>query len=128
MKQMVMMVLNNSDHCMMLLEAWEAAGAPAITILESSSLIRLRQASARDDIPLMPSLLNFLRGKETHHRTIFSVVDDETQAQALIITTERVFEEMTRQRMENSGVLFVLPVSETHRFTTGGDKSSAAKN
>jgi hypothetical protein len=128
MKQMVMMVLNNPDHSMMLLEAWEAAGAPAITILESSSLIRLRQASARDDIPLMPSLFNFLRGKETHHRTIFSVVDDETQAQALIKTTERVFEDMTRQRMENSGVLFVLPVSETHRFTTGGDKNSAAKN
>lgn len=118
MKQMVVMVINNPEQCMSVLDAWEAAGATGITILESTGLVRIRRGAARDDLPLLPSLLDMMRGSESHHRTIFSVVDDEAQAQALIEATERTFQEMDEHNIENSGVLFVLPVSETHRFAT----------
>lgn len=121
MRQMVAMILNNPDHCMMLMEAWEAAGASRITALESTGLMRLRQAGARDNMPLIPSLFDLMRGQETHHRTIFSVVDDETQAQALVAATRQVFERMEQMEIDNSGVLFVLPVTEIHRFTTVED-------
>lgn len=126
MKQMVIMVLNNPDHCMLLLEAWEAAGAPGITILESTGLVRMRRTGARDDVPLIPSLSDFLRGKETHHRTIFSVVDDEAQAQALIQATRRAFERIDKNKMESSGVLFVMPVTEAHRFKAGKTAAKSA--
>jgi hypothetical protein len=118
MKQMVMMVVNNPDHSLRLLEAWEAAGASGITILESTGLIRMREAGARDDLPLLPSLFDLMRGRETHHRTMFSVVEDEAQAQALVEATEQAFAEMDELDLENSGVLFVLPVTEVHRFAT----------
>ncbi len=118
MRQMVMMVLNNPDHCMTLLEAWEAAGAPGITILESTGLIRLRGAGMRDDVPLMPSLFEMMRGREEHHRTIFTVVEDEAQAQAVIAATEEVFRTLDEEGHDNSGVLFVVPVTETRHFTT----------
>lgn len=118
MMQMVMMVINNPDHCMAVMDAWEAAGATGITILESTGLVRIRRGAARDDLPLLPSLLDMIRSSESHHRTIFSVVDDEAQAQALIEATGRTFQEMEEHDIENSGVLFVLPVSEAHRFAT----------
>lgn len=118
MKQMVIMVLNNPDYCMMLLEAWEASGATGITILESTGLQTLREAGMRDNLPLLPSLADLFRSQETHHRTIFTVVDDEAQAQAIVEATERAFDEMDTLNLDNSGVLFVLPVSEAHRFTT----------
>ncbi len=118
MMQMVMMVINNPDHCMSVLDAWEAAGATGITILESTGLVRIRRGAARDDLPLLPSLLDMMRGSESHHRTIFSVVNDEAQAQALIEATERTFQEMDEHDIDNSGVLFVLPVSDARRFAT----------
>ncbi len=118
MKQMVMMVLNNPDHCTTLLEAWDAAGAPGITILESTGLINIRRAGARDDLPLMPSLLDMLRSNEEHHRTIFSVVEDEAAAQALIAATEETFQQLDEQDRDESGILFVVPVAETRRFAT----------
>lgn len=118
MKQMVVIVLNNPDHCMTLLEAWEAAGAPGITILESTGLVKLRKAGARDNLPLIPSLSDFMRSSETHHRTIFSVVDDEAQAQHIIEATRKAFAQMDQMKLDNSGVLFVLPVAEVHRFAT----------
>ena len=118
MKQMVMMILNNPDYGMALLEAWEAAGAPGITMLESTGLIHMRQAGAREDLPLLPSLFEVLRGGEKHHRTIFTVVDDEAQAQAVIRATEETFRQFDATDYDESGVLFVLPVTEMHRFAT----------
>jgi hypothetical protein len=127
MKQMVIIVLNNPDHSMMLLEAWAIAGAPGITVLESTGLIRMRKAGARDNLPLMPSLFDILRTAETHHRTIFSVVDNESQTQALVDATERVFEQMEQLDVENSAVMFVLPVTGAYRFTTSDDTNMASR-
>jgi hypothetical protein len=118
MKQMVLMVLNNPDFCMTLLEAWEAAGAPGITILESTGLATIRRGAARDDLPLLPSLSELFRSSEEHHRTIFSVVENEEKAQAVIDMTEKVFEKFEANDRDESGFLFVLPVSQSHSFTT----------
>ena len=52
---LVVFVLDDPDRCRDILDAWEAAGAPGVTILDSSGLGRVRRAGIRDDIPLMPS-------------------------------------------------------------------------
>jgi hypothetical protein len=54
MKQMVMMVLNNPDHCMTLLDAWEAPARRG-QHLESTGLVHMRHAhdGLRDDLPLL---------------------------------------------------------------------------
>lgn len=124
MNQMVLMVVDNPDYCTTVLEAWADAGASGITILESTGLMKVRQAGIhRDDIPLLPSLRDLLRGTEERHRTIFSVVDDEATVESVIAATERVFAEM---QVENSGVLFVLPVSGVHRFATRATEAKRA--
>jgi len=121
MKHMVLMVLNNPDYCMTLLDAWEAAGAPGITILESTGLVRMRHAhdGLRDDLPLVPRLTHLLRGSEEHHRTLFTVVDDEAAVEAILQATQQVFDQLEGEDLEESGIAFVLPVaSSTVRATT----------
>ena len=111
MYHMIIFVMNHPDECGKLLEAWEAAGITGITILESSGLGRLRGHAAHDDIPLMPSLHDILKTKETRHRTLFSVVDSEEKVDAILKATQEVVGDLD---LEDTGFLFVLPVSRAH--------------
>jgi hypothetical protein len=119
MKQMVMLIMTNPNDCMIMLEAWEEAGAPGITILESTGLATLRHSiGMRDDLPLLPSLADIFRTKEEHHRTMFSVVGDEAAAEHLIAVTGQVFEQYEAENRDNSAVVFVIPVAESRSFIT----------
>jgi nitrogen regulatory protein P-II 1 len=111
MHYMVIFVINNPDQCGGILEAWEAAGITGITILESSGLGRLRGHGVRDDLPLMPSLHDLLGSKEIRHRTIFSVVDSEEKVDAIVEATYEVVGDLDQ---DNTGFLFVLPVSRVY--------------
>lgn len=128
MKQMVMLIMTNPSYCMDMLEAWEEAGAPGITILESTGLITLRQSSGvRDDLPLMPSLADLFRAKEEHHRTMFSVVEDDAQVQKLLKVTEEVFARYEADGRDNSAVVFVLPVNSSQSFITSRARERVAR-
>ena len=111
MYHMVIFVMNHPDECGTLLETWEAAGVTGITILESSGLGRLRGRAAHDDIPLMPSLHDIFKTKETRHRTLFSVVDSEENVDAILKATQEVVGDLD---CEDTGFLFVLPVSRAY--------------
>jgi len=87
---------------------WEGAGVTGVTILESTGLNRVRQG-IRDDFPLMPSLRSLLAGGETHHRTLFSVVEDEAVLERAIEATRRVVGDLSQP---HTGLLFVVPVSQ----------------
>lgn len=106
---LVLIVLDNVDQCMPVLDAWEAAGARGVTILESSGIGRMRRAQIRDDFPLMPSLQRILKGEEHRHRTLFSVVETEAEAQRLVEAAERVVGDFSRP---DTGLLFVAPLLE----------------
>ena len=108
MHQMVMLVLDDVDRCSSVLDAWEAVGVSGITILESTGLGRVRTAGFRDDLPLMPSLLNLMRTREEHHRTIFTVVDSDEKVDRLIHVTQAVTGSLDAA---NKGIIFVLPVN-----------------
>ena len=108
MYQMVLLVLNNVELCMPVLDAWEGIGVTGVTILESTGLGRMRQINRQDDLPLMPSIWNMLRHREEHHRTLFTVVDNDNMVESLITATLEVVGSLDDA---HSGVLFVLPVS-----------------
>jgi nitrogen regulatory protein PII len=111
MAYLVVLVLDDPDLCRDVLDAWEAAGAPGVTILDSSGLGRVRRASIRDDIPLMPSLSDLFRRQEDHHRTLFSVVKDQSQVEAIAQATQAIIGELDRG---HTGLLFVVPVSQVY--------------
>lgn len=108
MYQMVMLVLGDTDRYHDILDAWEAAGVKGITMMASTGLGRTRRAGAREGMPLMPSLIDFLRAPEEHHHTLFTVVDSDEMVDRLVDVTQRVLQDMVRP---DSGVLFVLPVT-----------------
>ncbi len=107
MAHLLVCVLNNLEQCPDILDAWEAAGALGVTILESTGLGRVRSA-VQDDMPLLPSLSDFFISQELHHRTLFTVIKDEATLERIIAATERVIGDFTRQ---HTGILFVVPVS-----------------
>ena len=107
MPHLLIFVLNNLEQYPDILDAWEESGAPGITILESTGVGRIRSA-VRDDLPLMPSLRDLLASQEMHHRTLFTVIQDEKTLDKVIEATKRVIGDFTRH---HTGLLFVVPVS-----------------
>ena len=107
----IIFVLDNPDQCRDVLDAWEDAGIRGVTILESSGLGRVRQAALREDLPLMPSLSDLFKRTETHHRTLFSVVKDQDQIDAIVKATQSVVGDLEQA---DTGFLFVVPVSQVY--------------
>lgn len=108
---LVVLVLDDPDRCQNVLDAWEAAGAPGITILDSSGLGRVRRAGIRDDVPLLPSLSGLFRREENLHRTLFSVLNDQDQVDAVVQATQAVIGELD---CLDTGILFVVPVAQVY--------------
>lgn len=108
MPTMVVLVLDNVDRLEDVLTAWWEAGAPGVTILESSGAARyLERHGVRDDVPLFPSLSSLLGHREIHHRTLFAVVPDGFAIDKLFDATEAVLGPLEQPE---SGILFALPV------------------
>lgn len=107
MAHLLVFVLDNLEQCPDILDAWEKAGVPGVTILESTGLGRVRGV-VRDDLPLLPSLSDILASRELHHRTLFTVVEDEATLERVIAATEQVIGDFSRH---HTGLLFVVPVS-----------------
>jgi hypothetical protein len=109
---LVLMVLNNPDRLEELLIAWEESGVQGATLLFSTGLGRIRQMDAwRDDMPLIPSLRDFYEVPENTNRTIFTVVENEAQVDALVAATAEVVGELDEQ---GTGLLLVLPVARAY--------------
>jgi nitrogen regulatory protein PII len=108
MYHMILLILDELEQCPAVLDAWDAAGAAGITILESTGLARVRKSALRDDLPLMPSIDSLLKGREEHHRTLFTVVEDEAHVDRIIEATLAITGNLDEP---DSGALFVLPVT-----------------
>lgn len=113
MHQMILLIVNDLSKCPTVLDAWDAAEVPGITILESTGLGSVRRASIRDDIPLMPSITDLFRSKEHRHRTIFTVVEGDDKVEEIIRITQEILGDLNDP---HNGVLFVLPISRVVGF------------
>ncbi len=111
MNQMLMFVLNDLDKCADLLEAWDAAGAKGVTCIDTTGLGHMRRATEMGDLPFYPSLADLLRAKEYHHRTFFTVVDDEALLETLIKAADDVVGGLDAP---DTGILFTVPVSRVY--------------
>jgi len=109
MTHLLVFVLDNADQYPAILEAWESAGVPGVTILDSAGVGHIRAHALRDDLPLMPSLRDLVPGREVNHRTLFSVIEDETVLRRVIAATQAVVGDFSRH---HTGLLFVVPVTQ----------------
>lgn len=106
MAHLLVAIINDLTKCHEVLQAWEEAGVSGATILESTGLARIK-AAARDDLPLIPSLRDLLTSHEFHHRTIFTVVEDEETVERLAEVTQRVVGDFSKP---DTGLMFAVPV------------------
>lgn len=113
---LLVFVLDNPELLRDLLPAWEEAGVPGATVLESTGLRRIANELFRDDVPLLPSLQDLTAREQAAHRTLFAVIDDEAIVERVIAATERVVGDLAEP---HTGILFVVPVSRV----VGGQRS-----
>ena len=105
---LILFVLNDPDRLEDLLIAWEEKGIEGATVLFSTGLGRIRELDAwRDDMPLIPSMRDFYEVPENTNRTIFTIVNDETQVDAIVAATKNVVGELHEQE---TGILLALPI------------------
>lgn len=108
MQKLVILITSRIEDCHTVGEAWQAAGAPGVTLIESFGLRRLQQASkSLEVLPGTLSLLEILRDNdEIKSVTLLSVVE-EPQVDALVRATENILGDL---HQPNAGVLFVIDV------------------
>jgi len=110
--KLILFVLHDPEKLKELLNAWKVAGVSGATILFSTGMGRLRQSSAlRDDLPLMPSLEDFLPVAERLSRTVFTMIEDEEIVENVIAATQQVVGDLNQP---DRGLLIVLPVAEVY--------------
>jgi len=109
---LILMVLNDPDQLEELLIAWEENGVQGATVLFSTGLGRIRQMETwRDDMPLIPSLRDFYEVPENTNRTLFTIVKDEAQVDAIVAATKTVIGDLDESK---TGLLLVLPVARAY--------------
>ena len=109
---MIMLILNDTEQCQSLLDAWDEAGAPGVTVLSSTGLGRIRRKMGLyDDIPLMPSLQDFLQEEDNLHRTLITVIRERQLVDDIIKATHSVLGDLNQP---NTGILVVMPVLEAY--------------
>ena len=124
MSYMVMLILHQVEKCTNILDAWESVGVGGITIFESAGLGRARKSGISQNLPMMPSLSDFLRTQEDHHRTIFTVVEDDAWVDKLVEATEAILGNM---ESANNGVIFVLPVARAYGLAGGQSRAKGGE-
>lgn len=109
---LILFVLHDPDKLRELLDAWKESGVSGATVLFSTGLGRLNQSlSLQDDLPLMPSLEDFLPPMKRLSRTIFTMIDDEAVVEKVIAATQRVVGDLNEP---DRGLLMVLPVERVY--------------
>lgn len=109
---LILFVLHDPGKLRELLDAWTEAGISGATVLYSTGLGRITQAEAlRDDLPIMPSLEDFLPRAEHFNRTVFSMIDDEAVVERVVAATQRVVGDLCEP---DRGLLMVLPVAQVY--------------
>jgi hypothetical protein len=102
---LLMAVLNDPARMWEVLDAWQALGIADATIMDSTGLHRARRM--RDDVPLFPSVHDLLESTEDHHRTLWSVIDDAVDLEAIVAATEKVLGPLDQP---HAGMMVAVPV------------------
>lgn len=113
MSYLVVLIVNNVEHCPIVLDAWEEAGVLGVTILASTGLGRFRKAGLRDDMPLLPNLNDLFEKEEVQHRTLFSVVETQEMVDKMAALVKEIIGDLDDPY---TGFMFVVPVTQVIGF------------
>jgi hypothetical protein len=105
----ILFVLHDSEKLRDVLDAWEEAGISGATVLFNTGIGRIRENQAlRDDLPMLPTVEDFLPVPEHLGRTLFTITDDESLVPKIVQATERVVGDLN---VPNRGIMAILPTT-----------------
>jgi hypothetical protein len=108
MAQLLVLVIDAEELTPDILTAWEQAGVPGITLVDSTGS-RHQQDGTRDDLPFVVSLRAVLESGEKRTQTLFSVIDDEKVCARAVQAVLDVIPDFDKG---HSGILFTMPISQ----------------
>jgi hypothetical protein len=110
MPDLAILVINDPQKTDEVLAAWLTIGVTGATIFDTTGLARhMDRFGARDDLPLIPSLSSLLRSREEANRTLFAVLPDGFDVEALVAATE---EAVGSLEDDHTGIMFLVPVRQ----------------
>ena len=110
MANLLVLILDNVEQFPEILEAWETAGVPGVTVLDSAGSRKFIEHANRDDLPLMPSLRALVSGDEAHNRTLFTVIEDEAVLERAVQVAQKIVGDFMQP---HTGIMFVVPIGRT---------------
>lgn len=109
---MVLAIIDDWSKWRDVLEGWTQAGAPGVTVLPSTGLERIRRKiGLMGELPLMPSLKDFMQEEEDRHHTLFTIIREREVVDKVIAATQEILGDLN---LPNTGILVVLPVLEAY--------------
>ena len=106
MPKLLVLITSHIEKALEVAEAWQAAGAPGVTLIDSHGLRRLQEKSEALELPLFVSMASVLRQLETTSQLILSVVEDH-EIDRLIRATQEVLGDLYKP---DTGIAFVIDV------------------
>lgn len=113
---LVVLVVNDPFHCKGLLPKWKEAGAPGATIIESLGM-QSALKGVRDNVPLLPNLGDVENIRESHNRTMFTVVPDQATVDRIAEVTQKVIGSFDDPE---TGFMFVTSVGQVFGLMQNG--------
>ncbi|RPI99719.1 MAG: hypothetical protein EHM39_06035 [Chloroflexi bacterium] len=111
MPKLVLLVTSQIEKGVAVAEAWEAAGAAGITLIDSYGLYHLRQRSKGVELPLFVSMAQVMREIEQTNQTLFTVVDDDL-VDSLVEAARKTLAIESLDEPE-AGIMFVIDIERT---------------
>lgn len=114
---LIVAVIDDSGKIWDVLDAWEKQGVANATIVDSTGLHQAR--GLRDDLPLFPSVHDLLGDTESHHSTIWAVVDDRVDVEEVVRVTQEIVGSLDQP---HAGIMFTVPVLKVWGLRSTSDQ------
>jgi len=119
MAQLLVVILNDSDHLPALLDAWQDIGIPGATILDSTGAHQAKSWLHRFGLSAVSGLLS---ASEVKNKTLFAVIDDDDLLEKAIVATEEIIGDFS---LPYKGLLFVVPITQARGLVKQAPESEA---
>jgi nitrogen regulatory protein PII len=108
MSKLVILITSRIEEGHQIGEAWQQAGAPGVTFIESYGLRRMQEASKKTELlPGMMSMFEILRQQDETSLIVLSVVDNDAIVDKLLDEAKAVFGDLLSP---HTGLVFVIDV------------------